>query len=46
MRIRGVLLAAAILVGSIAVPATAFATAAEGVSATVLWQRTADGKAR
>jgi len=40
---RGVLLTAAILAGSVAVPATAAATAADGVSATVLWQRTADG---
>lgn len=37
------MLTAAILVGSIAAPATASATAADGVSATVLWQRTADG---
>ena len=43
MRIRGVLLTAAIVVGSIAAPATASATAADGVSATVLWQRTEDG---
>jgi quercetin dioxygenase-like cupin family protein len=42
MRTRGVLLTAAILVSSIAVPATASATAAEDVSATVLWQRTVD----
>jgi quercetin dioxygenase-like cupin family protein len=40
---RGVLFTAAILVGSIAVPATASATAADRVSATVLWQRTTDG---
>jgi len=40
---RGVLLTAAILAGSVAVPVTAAATAADGVSATVLWQRTADG---
>src|ERR1700737_3138942 len=40
---RGVLLTAAILAGSVAVPATASATAAEGVSAAVLWQRRADG---
>ncbi|HXA12440.1 MAG TPA: cupin, partial [Mycobacterium sp.] len=33
---------AAILAGSVAVPATASATAAEGVSAAVLWQRRAD----
>jgi quercetin dioxygenase-like cupin family protein len=38
-----VLFTAAILVGSIAAPATASATAADGVSATVLWQRTDDG---
>jgi quercetin dioxygenase-like cupin family protein len=43
MRTRGVLLTAAILVGSIAAPATASATAADGVSAAVLWQRTEDG---
>lgn len=43
MRTRGVLLTAAILVGSVAVPATASATAADGVSAAVLWQRTEDG---
>jgi quercetin dioxygenase-like cupin family protein len=43
MRTRGVWLASAILLGSISVPATASATAADGVSATVLWQRTADG---
>jgi hypothetical protein len=40
---RGVLLTAAILAGSVAVPATAAATAAEGVSAAVLWQRRTDG---
>src|ERR1700730_14985392 len=40
---RGVLLTAAILAGSVTVPATASATAAEGVSAAVLGQRTADG---
>src|ERR1700730_18265005 len=40
---RVVLLTAAILAASFAVPATAAATAAEGVSAAVLWQRTADG---
>jgi quercetin dioxygenase-like cupin family protein len=40
---RGVLLTAAILAGSVAVPATASATVADGVSATVLWQRSADG---
>jgi quercetin dioxygenase-like cupin family protein len=32
-----------VLVGSIVLPATSSATAADGVSATVLWQRTADG---
>lgn len=37
------MLTAAILAGSVAVPATASATAADGVSATVLWQRSADG---
>jgi quercetin dioxygenase-like cupin family protein len=39
---RGVLLTSAIVVGLIATPATASATSADGVSATVLWQRTAD----
>jgi quercetin dioxygenase-like cupin family protein len=43
MRTRGVLFTAAILISPIALPATASATAAEGVSATVLWQRTVDG---
>jgi quercetin dioxygenase-like cupin family protein len=40
---RGVLLTSAIIGCSVAVPATASATAADGVSATVLWQRTQDG---
>src|SRR5689334_951016 len=40
---RGVLLTSAIIAGFIAAPATASATAADGVSANVLWQRTADG---
>src|SRR5262249_33605642 len=43
MRSPGVWLTGAMLAGSIAVPATASATAAEGVSAYVLWQRTTDG---
>jgi len=43
MRCRSVWLTAAILAASIAVPATAHGTAAEGVSANVLWQRTEDG---
>ena len=43
MPTRGALLTAAILVGSIAAPATASATAADGVSAAALWQRTEDG---
>jgi quercetin dioxygenase-like cupin family protein len=43
MRTRSVWLSAAILVGSIAAPATASATAADGVSSTALWQRTEDG---
>jgi quercetin dioxygenase-like cupin family protein len=40
---RGVVISAAILAGSILVPTTSSATAADGVSAKVLWQRTADG---
>jgi quercetin dioxygenase-like cupin family protein len=40
---RGVLLTSAIIAGLIAAPATASATSADGVSAIVLWQRTADG---
>ena len=40
---RGVLLTSTIIAGLIAVPATASATSADGVSAAVLWQRTADG---
>jgi quercetin dioxygenase-like cupin family protein len=32
-----------VLMASIVLPATSSATAADGVSATVLWQRTADG---
>jgi quercetin dioxygenase-like cupin family protein len=43
MSARGVLLTSAIVVGLIATPATGSATSADGVSATVLWQRTADG---
>jgi quercetin dioxygenase-like cupin family protein len=38
-----VLLTSLFIAGSLAVPASASATAADGVSATVLWQRTADG---
>ncbi|MGB8502093.1 cupin domain-containing protein [Mycobacterium sp.] len=42
MWIRGVLFTA-ILAVAMTLPAIASATAADGVSATVLWQRTADG---
>ncbi|MBV8966421.1 MAG: cupin domain-containing protein [Mycobacteriaceae bacterium] len=43
MRIRSVVLTAAILVASFTGTATASGTAATGVSASVLWQRTEDG---
>jgi quercetin dioxygenase-like cupin family protein len=43
MRTLGVVLTAAVVAGSIVMPNTSSATAADGVSATVLWQRTADG---
>lgn len=43
MRTLGVVLTAAVIAGSILVPGTSSATAADGVSATVLWQRTTDG---
>jgi quercetin dioxygenase-like cupin family protein len=43
MWVRGVLLTSAFIAGLIAAPPTASATSADGVSATVLWQRTADG---
>jgi oxalate decarboxylase/phosphoglucose isomerase-like protein (cupin superfamily) len=43
MRTLGVLLTAAVIVGSVLLPGTSSATAADGVSATVLWQQSADG---
>ena len=43
MRTRSVLLTAAVVAGSVLVPGTSSATSADGVSATVLWQRTDDG---
>jgi quercetin dioxygenase-like cupin family protein len=40
---RGVVLAAALLVGALTVPVTASATSASGVDAVQLWRRSSDG---